>query len=80
VARVILSDQGSNFTSTLLKQLYEMLGVRYLVPSSITVKIYLFPFLVRLNGPTISIAIVLNGSLMIGVFTIGTLTFNIIPF
>jgi adenosylmethionine-8-amino-7-oxononanoate aminotransferase len=27
VARVILSDQGSNFTSTLLKQLYEMLGV-----------------------------------------------------
>jgi hypothetical protein len=46
----------------------------YMGPSSITVKIYLFPFLVRLNGPTISIAILLNGSLMIGVFTIGTLT------
>jgi hypothetical protein len=38
---------------------------------------YLFPFLVRLNGPTISIAILLNGSLMIGVFTIGTLTLSL---
>jgi hypothetical protein len=37
----------------------------------------LFPFLVRLNGPTISIAILLNGSLMIGVFTIGTLTLSL---
>ena len=28
VARVILSDQGNNFTSTLIKQLYEILGVK----------------------------------------------------
>jgi hypothetical protein len=28
VARVILSEHGNNFTSTLLKQLYEMLGVK----------------------------------------------------
>jgi hypothetical protein len=73
VARVILSDQGSNYTRTLLKQLYEMLGVK----GTITVKIYLFPFLVRLNGLTISIAILLNSSLMIGVFTIGTLTLSL---
>jgi hypothetical protein len=33
VARVILSDQGSNFTSTLLKQLYEMLGVKGITTS-----------------------------------------------
>jgi transposase InsO family protein len=32
VARVILSDQGSNFTSTLLKQ-YEMLGVKGITTS-----------------------------------------------
>jgi transposase InsO family protein len=33
VARVILSDQGSNFTSTLLKQLYEMLGIKGITTS-----------------------------------------------
>jgi transposase InsO family protein len=33
VARVILSDQGSNFTSTLLKQLYDMLGVKGITTS-----------------------------------------------
>jgi hypothetical protein len=31
----------------------------------------------ELNGPTISIAILLNGFLMIGVFTIGTLTLSL---
>jgi hypothetical protein len=31
----------------------------------------------NVNGPTISIAILLNGSLMIGVFTIGTLTLSL---
>ena len=35
VARVILSDQGSNFTSTLLKQLYEMLSVKGITTSRI---------------------------------------------
>ena len=33
VARVILSDQGSNFISTLSKQVYEMLGVKGITTS-----------------------------------------------
>ena len=33
VGRVMLSDQGSNFTSTLLKQLHEMLGVKGITTS-----------------------------------------------
>jgi transposase InsO family protein len=33
VVRVMLSDQGSNFTSTLLKQLHEMLGVKGITTS-----------------------------------------------
>jgi hypothetical protein len=66
------------YENNVLKRKWESKdGYKRGVPSSITVKIYLFPFLVRLNGPTISIAILLNGSLMIGVFTIGTLTLSL---
>jgi transposase InsO family protein len=107
VARVILSDQGSNFTSTLLKQLYEMLGVKGITTS---------PHIPQSNGKceryngTLKKRIgtkcchmhcllidrrhmrrhdflrlncylggqfLLNGSLMIGVFTIGTLTLSL---